>query len=146
MRNMTSVRNLCAILTLATLVACVDLTGIEPLDLEGTWTAQAMVISNGTDMVDLVALGAAMTITLNVDGTFTWIITEPGVESVVADGSGTFVVEGATLTLSETGEGGPEDYTVVRVGDTLTLTVPDEWDFNGDEVLDDATLTIGLVR
>jgi hypothetical protein len=87
-----------------------------------------------------------MRITLNADGTFTWLITDPGLEAIVEDGDGTFAVEGTLLTLADSGEGSPEAYTAIRNGDSLTLTISDEWDFDGDEVPEDATLTIALSR
>ncbi len=146
MRTSMPTVSLCSTLALATLIACTDATGIEPVNLEGTWTAEAMAMSNGTDIVDLIALGAAMTVTLNVDGTFSWLITEPGLEPATEDVAGTFFVSGTTLTLTEAPEGDSEDFHAVRDGDRLTLTVADLWDFDGDGALEAATLTIGLTR
>lgn len=38
---------------------------------------------------------------------------------------------GSTLTLSQTGEGSPEAFTISRDGDSMTLTVTDEeFDFD----------------
>ena len=53
---------------------------------------------------------------------------------------------GSILTLSLTGEGSPQAFTVARDGDTMTLTVTDEvFDFT-EGVEETATLVITLTR
>ena len=52
---------------------------------------------------------------------------------------------GSTLTLSQTGQGSPESFTIVRDGDTVTLTdTAEEFDFT--EVEEPAILVITLTR
>ena len=61
--------------------------------------------------------------------------------------TGTVIVTGTTLTIAESGQGSPTDFLAVRDGNSLTLTTSDEeYDFDGDDVEDDATLRVDLTR
>lgn len=91
-------------MALIVMSACTDSTGLEVDDLTGTWTASSIVFTSTADA------------TVSAD--------------LVAD-EGTYIVTGSTLTLSQTGEGSPEAFTISRDGDSMTLTVTDEeFDFD----------------
>ena len=123
-----------------------DPTGVEPANLAGTWTATAIVftsIANPTLSVDEVADGATMTIVLSADGTYTLTFVFPGEEN--ENEMGTYTVSGSTLTITPTG-GTQETMGVSRNGDTMTLTLDDIYDFDGDQVEEDATLVVTLTR
>ncbi len=128
--------------------ACTDTTGLEVDDLAGTWTASSIVFTSVADPLvtaDLVADGATMTLTLAEDNTYTLVITFPQEEN--EDEAGSYVVAGSTLTLSQTGEGSPSVFVIIRDGDTMTLTVADE-EFAFVEGADEeaATLVVILTR
>ena len=133
-------------LALILMSACTDATGIEPDDLAGIWTAQSILftsVEDATLKVDVADEGATMSLTLGEDGTFSWTFVFPGEQAEID--TGTYTVSGTTITIAESGEHEPETFTIVRDGDTLTLTLADEFDFTeGVEV--DATLVITLTR
>ena len=126
--------------------ACTDATGLEPVDLEGTWTATSMAftsVENSELTADLVAEGATLTLVLDVTGEFILTLTKPQVENEVD--TGTYLVDGDILMLSDSIEETSDEFTVARDGDTLTLTIPDEFEFAPD-VVEAATLVITLTR
>ena len=123
--------------------------GVEPDDLAGTWTATAMVFTSVADptlSVDIVAVdGAALTIVLVADATYTFAFTSPVEPSENLDGA--YEVTGTTLTFSPSGTGSPEPYTLVRDGDTMTLTdAADAYVFTPQGAEESATLVITLAR
>lgn len=123
-----------------------DPTGVEPANLAGTWTATAIVftsVANPTLSVDEVADGATMTLVLSADGTYTWNFVFPGEPD--ENETGTYTVSGSILTVAQTG-GSQETMGVSRNGDTMALTLDDTYDFDGDQVEEDATLVITLTR
>ena len=123
-----------------------DPTGVEPDDLAGTWTATAIVftqIAAPMASVDQVANGAAMTLTMTADGTYAWTFVFPG--DPTENETGTYTVSGSTLTVTPT-DGPPEAMGILRNDDTLMLTLADIYDFDGDQVEEDATLVITLTR
>lgn len=123
-----------------------DETGVEPANLAGTWTATAIVftsVANPTLSVDEVADGATMTLQLSADGTYTWNFVFPGEPD--ENETGTYTVSGSILTVAQTG-GSQETMGVSRNGDTMALTLDDTYDFDGDQVEEDATLVITLTR
>ena len=128
--------------------ACSDATGLETADLAGTWTASSIVFTSVADpevSVDVVTVeGATLTVTLGEDDTYTWIFTNEVPEESENE-AGSYVVTGSTLTLSQTGHGSPELFTIVRDGNTMTLTVTDE-DFDFTQVEEPAILVITLTR
>ena len=84
-----------------------------------------------------------MSLTLNADGTYTWAFVFPG--DPTENETGTYTVSGNLMTINDSSEGSPETLTIVRSGDTLTLTLADVFDFTeGVEV--DATMVIVLTR
>ena len=143
-------------LALILMTACGDNgTGDEPDDLVGTWTSTALVFTSTADptlSVDVVAVdGAAATLVLAADATYTFIFTLPSggdphsPEEPAENEAGTYTVTGNNLNLTQTGA---TTYTMEmsRNGDTMTLTLPDTWDFNGDGVEEPATLVATLTR
>ncbi len=123
-----------------------DATAVEPTNLAGTWTATSIVFTstaNSSLSVDEVANGATMSLTMTADGTYAWTFVFPG--EPTENESGTYTVSGDTLTVTPTG-GTQETMVVSRNGDTMTLTLADTYDFDGDHVEEDATLVITLTR
>ena len=137
------------LMALTLMGACTDdgATGVEVDDLAGTWTATAMVFTSAADpltFVDLVPEGAALTLVLGAEGSYSFIYVSPW--EPTEDEAGVYEVSGTTLTLSVTGTGSPEAWEISRNGDTMTLTDSAEvFDFV-DGVEEDATLVITLVR
>ena len=136
-------------LALILMSACSDSTGVEVDDLAGVWTATSLVFTSVADptiSVDLVVVEqATVTLTLRSEATYALVITsllEP-----TENEAGTYVVTGTTLTLSQTGTGSPEPFTIVRNGDTMTLTdIDEEFDFSDDQVGEPAIMVITLTR
>ncbi len=136
-------------LALVLMTGCGDATGVEPDDIAGTWRATSAVftqVSDPTMTADpVVDDGAVVTLALgsNLNYTFSSVLApESDTES------GTFEVTGSTLTLTPsppTAE--PEQtFTIVRDGDSMTMTGTDTYEFDpqvGEEV---ATLVVTLVR
>lgn len=138
-------------LALILISACSDSTGVEVDDLAGVWTAQSLVFTSVADpqlSVDLVVSeGAAATLTLGEDATYTLVITFTQFPDENENEAGTYVVTGSTLTLSLNGTGSPEPFTIVRDGDTMTLTATDdEFDFDDNGVDEPAIMVITLTR
>jgi hypothetical protein len=121
--------------------ACGDSTGITVEDLVGTWEATEIVFTNSantSESVDVIDLGASLTVTINSAGTVSTVF-DDGQGGTDSD-SGTLSVDGSTLTV------GGETFEAERSGDVLILTGDGEWDFDEDGTDDPATLTIRLVR
>ena len=123
-----------------------DGMGVEPDDIAGTWTATAIVFTQTAapmESVDLVtAEQATVTLVLGTDETYTFTFASP-MENETE--TGTFTVSGSTLTLNPTG-GDPETFTVVRNGDSMTLTGTDTFEFDEQVGEEAATLVVTLTR
>ncbi len=143
------------VLAAALVVGCNDSTDPDPGnvsqdDLAGVWTATQFLLTSTDDpamSVDMIALGATFTLTINADGTYSEAGLFPGNPPEVENGSGTYVIQGTNIILTETDD--PEPFTVAFVlsGNTLTLTSTDEtFDFDDDGVEDAATLEMILTR
>ena len=139
-------------LALIVMAACTDATGvgIEPNDLAGTWTSTSFVLTsveNPSMTMDLVAEeGALATLVLGADGAYTFTFTSTVEET--ENETGTYVVLGNTMTVTPLIPDGldPEDMGIVRVGDTLTLTLDDEVVFTDGGQAEAAVLVIVLTR
>lgn len=122
--------------------ACGDETGLDAVDLQGTWNATVYEYTDNADaqnVVDLIARdSASFTLTVDAAGTASTLF-DDGVGGSSSD-SGTLNSAGTTLTLAG------EAFEAERNGDVLTLTNPnDEFDFGtGSSVA--ATLRIVLRR
>ena len=116
------------ILTLAVVtVGCGDDgTGLEAVDLEGTWTASVYEFTdnaNSQNVIDIIQRdGASFTLTVDAAGSASTLL-DDGVGSSSSD-SGTLNSSGTTLTLAGASFGAS------RSGDVLTLTNPaSQFDF-----------------
>ncbi len=142
-------------LALILMAGCTDATGvetsIEPDDLEGTWTATSLVFSSVEGNLvseDEVAAGAVVTLVLRADGTYTFSFVF-GEE--LENETGTYTVSGNTITVTPlTPEAlDPETMAIVRIGDSMTLTLDDFYDFTPDDNVNDeepATMVVVLTR
>lgn len=125
-----------------TLVACGDETGLEAVDLQGTWNASVYEYTDNSDSQNVVDIiqrdGATFTVVVDAAGTVSTEL-DDGVGGTSSN-SGTFDSTGSTLTLSGT------TFSATRSGDRLTLTNPDdEFDFGTGSAVS-ATLRIVLNR
>ncbi len=138
-------------LSLIMATACSDSTGVETADLLGEWEAQSMVVSSVADptmTVDLMELGATVTVTFGEEATYSVTETEYG-DGGMENESGTYTVSGSILTTVEMIEGqvgDTEEMTIVLNGNSMTLTMSDMWDFNDDGTETPAVLVIGFTR
>lgn len=123
-------------------------TGVEPDDIAGTWTATAIVFTSVADptvSVDLVvAEQAVVTLVLLADATYTFTFSsalEP-----TENEAGTYTVTGTDLNFTPTDGGNPETFTISRIGDNMTLTGTDTFEFDplaGEEAV---SMVITLTR
>ena len=122
-----------------------DGVGVEPDDIAGTWTATSMLFTSEADDTvtedHVVNDGAVVTLVLTSDGTYTFtFVLDPENET----DTGTYTTSGSTLTITPTGEPA-ETFTIVRDGDTMTLSGDDTFDFDsGTE--EDATFVLTMTR
>lgn len=123
-------------------------TGVSADDLAGIWTASSAVFTSAADPTvseDAIALGLTFTLTLGADDTYAIVITIP--QEPTENESGTYAVSGSTLTLTPTGEDGPETFTIARDGDSMTLTAAEqEWAFDDNDAEEAASLVMTLAR
>ncbi len=129
-------------------IACGDPVGIEPSAIAGTWNSLTYGFVNAadpTETVELISMGATLTITFTSDRNFTWNFRD--VDGAVETRSGTFSVAGDVLTLSESGQGSPDPFIAVRDRDNMTLRTGNrEFDFDEDGTGEPAELRIFLTR
>ena len=127
-------------------VSGADSTPEEVVDaLVGTWNATSFVFTNkanSSETFDLLADGGSFSITFTATRGFSGSSTFEGATDTF---SGTYIVQGTNLITSETGES-DETVAFTLSGNTLTLTLDDEFDFNDDDVDEPATLSIVLQR
>ncbi len=138
-------------LALIVMAACTDTSvGVEPNDLAGSWTSTSLVLTSVASpsmTMDLVAEeGALVTLVLGADGAYTFTFTST-VEPTENE-TGTYTVLGNTMTVTPVTPAGleVEEITIVRVGDTLTLTLDDEVVFTDGGNAEAAVLVIVLTR
>ena len=137
-------------LALILMAACTDATGgtgVEPDDLAGTWTSMSLIltsVANPSMSMDLVAEeGAAVTIVLGADGTYTFTFVSD-VEPTENE-TGTYTVAGNIMTITPT-DGLEETFVILRDGNTMTMTVDDEIVFIDGTNAEAAVLVITLTR
>lgn len=139
---MKLLRTLIVPLLAVTFVAgCGDSTPEEVAEaLAGTWNATSVVFTNkanSSETFDLLAAGESVNVTFTAAGEFSGSFTDVG---------GTFVVEGTNLIITNTGKNDPHAVAFTLSGNTLTLTVDDEFDFDDDGVDESASLIIVLQK
>lgn len=129
-------------------IGCSDPVAINPGSLAGTWNAISYAFIDKAEVnetVDLVGRGASLIITFTSDGNYTWDFQD--VDGETTSVSGTFTTDDPLLTFSDVGDGTPEPFLAVRIDDTLSLATGNaEFDFDGDDVLEDAQWQIFLLR
>ncbi len=149
---MKLLRTLVAPLLAVTVVAgCGDSNGPGTSEatinaLAGTWNATSMVFTNNansSETYDLIADGGSLSLTFTAAGGFSGSSTTPEGTEIL---SGTFVVQGTNLIVTDTGEPESETIAFTLSGNTLTLTLDDELDFDDDGFDEPATLVIVLQR
>jgi hypothetical protein len=128
-------------------IACGDPVGVEPSDIAGTWNAINYGFVNKADLddtVELISMGASLTVTFTSEGDFTWDFRD--VDGQLEARSGTFSVDGSILTLSESGQD-PDPFLATRNDDDMTLRTGNrEFDFDEDGTGEPAELRIFLTR
>jgi len=131
----------------AAIVACGESTGVEPNDIEGTWTASSFTATNpanAAESEDFIGAGGSFSITFRADGTYTLTTVEEGETDTE---TGTYTVNGNSITIAETGSGSPTPVTATRDGNTMTFTwTDDEIDWDDDGTDDPADFELVLQR
>ena len=101
------IRGLALCLTLG-LAACGDDDddGFSPTvdDVAGTYTASVFTLTSGDTEIDLLSIGATVTVTLNADGATTGRLQVPagvgGPDAIDEDLAGTWTLSGTTVTFT----------------------------------------------
>ena len=124
-------------------------TGPDEEELTGTWRATKMEyvsVANSSQKVDVVALGATVTLVLDSDGTYTLTTAVPGQGQEIL--SGTWSASTDVLTCQWSGQySGEMQFEMSLSGDTLTLSgAHTDFDINGDDVDEEARLNMVLAR
>ena len=137
-------------LALILVAGCTDATGgtgVEPDDLAGTWTSTSLIltsVANPSMLMDLVAEeGAAVTIVLGADGTYTFTFVsdvEPTENEI-----GIYTVAGNIMTITPT-DGFVETIVILRDGNTMTMTLDEEIVFIDGTNAEAAVMVITLTR
>ena len=138
-------------LALILMSACSDATGVTIDDLAGEWAASSIVVTsteNSELSVNELVAGATMTLVLGPTGSYTFAFTFP--EGEAEDETGTYTVDGSTLTVTPDPEAHPEgeveEFTIERNGDEMTLTAPDFYDFDDLHPEEPSEMVIILTR
>lgn len=143
-RRAVAIGPLIAMLT----IGCSDPIGIDPSDLEGTWSALSYSWLDKTDLItvyNMIPDGGAFRTTLGSDGSYTATRTSP--DGTVESLSGTYTVVDPLLTFSDFGGGQPEAFLATRSENSMTLETGNvEFDFNDDGTPTPAQLSIFLQR
>jgi hypothetical protein len=120
----------------------------NPDKFAGTWDATSYVFtnpSNTSQKVDVIALGATLVVVMDAGGTYEATLTMPSEAPEVT--TGTWSASADVLTLKETGIPGETQFDYHLTASTLTISGGHgEFDFNGDDVPDDARISGAFVR
>jgi hypothetical protein len=123
------------------LAACGD-DGFSPTveNVSGSYTAQTFTVTSGVGTVDLLALGAEVSVVLEEDGDTTGELFVPGGgeggEDLEADLTGTWTLSGSTVTFNQDADTFLRDVEFTAQEDLLTA----EGEFSGQ------TLRVVLAR
>jgi hypothetical protein len=125
------------------LTACGDDDdGFSPTvdDVAGSYTASAFTLTSGSGELDLLALGATVTATLDADGTTSGRLQVPGgvggAPAVDEDLAGTWSLSGTTVTFSPSASSLLSDVDFAVAPNTLT----------GEGIYQGATLLLVLTK
>jgi hypothetical protein len=125
-------------------------SGPSSSDLAGTWRASRMEFVNAANpstKVEVIALGATLTVQLSAGGAYTSTLTMPGEPAEVTTGTWSSSTDVFTLHWTEGGFIGEMQFDWTLSASTLTLQGADsEFDFNDDGVGEAAKLNLVLVR
>ncbi len=130
------------LLAVTFVVGCGDSTPEEVAEaLAGTWNATSVVFTNKANSSEtfdpLAGGGSVNTTTFTAAGGFSDSSTGLG---------GTFVVQGTNLIFTNPGKSDPDTAAFTLSGNTLTLTVDDEFDFDDYGVDESASVVIVLQK
>lgn len=121
--------------------------GVTINDLVGTWqiTKWEYTSTANTSMkVDLKAMGASATLTVQSSGAYTITGTFAGFPF---SSSGTYAVQGNNIVVNEADGDGPQTVPFTLNGNTWTITgLSGDWDFDDDGTDDPATLLIVFTK
>ena len=120
-------------------------TSVEADDIAGTWTATSMLFTQtaapNATADPVVDEGAVVALVLNANGTYTFtFVLAPENEL----DTGTYTTSGSTLTIDPVDDV-PETFTIVRDGDSMTVSGEDTYDF-GSGTEEAASMVISLTR
>ncbi|HET9952458.1 MAG TPA: hypothetical protein VFS09_11760 [Candidatus Eisenbacteria bacterium] len=123
-------------------------TGPKASDITGNWSATKVEYVNkaapGT-RVDLIALGGAATMAINADKSFVFVLAESGEPPDTT--TGVWKIDGEMFEVTPTGMPFSWMWQASLSGNSLTLTGADmEYDFDGDNVMEQADQNTALVR
>lgn len=130
--------------TLATallLASCGGDDGFSPRvdNVSGSYSASSLTVTSSSGIVDLLATGASVQVTLATDGATTGRLLLPGSDTVGdhdEDLTGTWALSGDTVTISPRGPSVLRFATFIAAPDRLT----------GERVLSGDTLRLVLIR
>ena len=151
---MRLMRTLSATVLVAVLVVgcddSADPGNVSENDLVGVWNATQFLLSSTADptvTVERISQDGWFTLTINANGTWSEAGVFPGNPPKTEGGSGTYVIQGSDLVLTEDNDTETFTWAFVLSGNTLTLNSADEpFDFDGDGVDEAGTLEIVLTR
>jgi hypothetical protein len=125
-------------------------TAPNPTTFDGTWVATKVEytsVANPATKVEVIALGASLTVQFNTNGSYTSTLTMPGETPEATAGTWSASAEVFTLTWFEAGFTHEMQFDWTMSGATLTMVGADsDFDFAGDDELVPAKLNVTLVR
>jgi len=148
----TRERALAVLLVLAGSAACGGDGGTGPskAELTGTWSASRIEytnVANPAQKVDVAQQGATLTLGLQSGGVFTIALLVPGEAPVDISGLWSSSTDVLTLRWTSGAANNEMQFDMTLTGNSLSLVGADsEFDFDGDDVDDPATLSLTLTR
>jgi hypothetical protein len=125
-------------------------TAPDPTTFNGTWVATKVEytsVANPATKVEVIALGASLTVQLNNNGSYTSTLTMPGEAPEATTGTWNASAEVFTLHWLEGGFTHEMQFDWTMSGPTLSLVGADsDFDFAGNDEFLPAKLNVTLVR